>query len=106
VAHFRQLTSIQENGLELSMTAVPSVTSGPIQVHYGLSAAQENMQLQLFSLTGQMIADLTQEAFVSGTQGQHVVQLDLTKYNLADGMYMIRLGAGEHFLTERIMIAK
>lgn len=106
VAHFRQITSIQNNDFTLSMTAVPSITNGPVQVQYGLSVAQDQMQLQLFNATGQLIADLSADAFVSGAQGEHVVQLDLTKYGLADGMYMIRLMAGNQQITERVMIAR
>lgn len=106
VAHFRMLNSISENGLDLTMTAVPSITNGPVQVHYGLSAQTDNMQLQVFTSTGQLVADLSNSASLSGAQGNHVVQLDLSGYNLADGMYMIRLTAGASAITERVVIAR
>ncbi|HNA57469.1 MAG TPA: CotH kinase family protein [Chitinophagales bacterium] len=106
VAHFRLKTSVEENGVSVSMTAVPSVTAGPVQVHYGLSAAQDNMQLTVYSLTGQLIADLGADQLISGAQGEHIVSVDLNQYHLANGMYFIRLTAGNQSINERVMLAK
>ena len=81
-------------------------SAGPVQVHYGLSAAQDNMQLTVYSLTGQLIADLGADQLISGAQGEHIVSVDLNQYHLANGMYFIRLTAGNQSINERVMLAK
>ncbi|MEZ5014724.1 MAG: CotH kinase family protein [Chitinophagales bacterium] len=102
VAHFKMANAIDDMDGGTNLVVSPTVTSGQVNVTYTLANAQQNMQLQLFSVTGQLISNL-ENTDLSGAAGGHTVQLDLSGYNLSDGMYFIRLTAGQATANERIV---
>ncbi len=106
-AHFRSANAIDENeNGAIGLNVVPSVTGGPITVNYQLSDPQTDIVLSIFSVTGQLIASVSNAQSLSGTQGDHSVQLNLSDYNLSDGMYFIKLTAGSQTMNERVVYHK
>jgi hypothetical protein len=102
-AHFRATNAVVDNSAQIGLNVSPSVTSGQVNISYELSNYVENIRLELFSVTGQLITVINQNE-VSGAQGQHQVTINLTDYRLADGMYFIKLTAGNESQNERVIL--
>ena len=103
-AHFRTANAIDDITANIGLDVSPSVTNGPVTINYQLSANQEDIRMELFSVTGQLIAIINQQQNVSGTPGEHTVTINLQDYRLADGMYFIKLTAGNESQNERVIM--
>jgi len=103
VAHFRIANSVEDAQVNIGLDVAPSVTNGQITINYQLSNYQEDVHLELYSVTGQLITSLN-KASVSGAQGNHQVVINLNDYRLADGMYFVKLTAGNMSQNERVIL--
>lgn len=102
-AHFRTANAVNDNQVNIGLDVSPSATSGQVAINYQLSNYQENIRLEIFAVTGQLIAVINQQD-VSGAQGKHTVNINLQDYKLTDGMYFIKLTAGSESRNERVIL--
>ena len=102
-AHFRTANAVNDNQVNIGLDVSPSATSGQVDINYQLSNYEENIRLEIFAVTGQLIAVINQQD-VSGAQGKHTVNINLQDYKLADGMYFIKLTAGSESRNERVIL--
>ena len=103
VAHFKLVNGIDDiNNNALNMAVIPNVTSSMTTVSYQLTENAGDLSAALYSVTGELIADLS--GIVSPALGEHSFTLDLTSYHLAAGMYMLEMKANNQTVTQRIMM--
>ncbi|MFI5172238.1 MAG: CotH kinase family protein [Chitinophagales bacterium] len=103
-AHFKGGgTSIENDDANISLNVVPSVTSGTVNINYQLSENADVITLEIFSVTGQLITTISDAQTISGAIGDHSTSINLNDYNVADGMYFIKLTAGTNSMNERIV---
>lgn len=106
IAHFRYANAVDdETNNGLGMSVVPSITSDAVVVNYQLDKPEAAVTMELFAVTGQRIA-VIDNADITGAQGNHSVSLNLSGYNLSDGIYFIKLTAGGKTMNERIIFHK
>ncbi len=105
-AHFRFMNGIEEEEASIALNVVPSVTNGAITVNYQLSEPQNEILLEIYSVTGQLIAQINKEQVISGAQGSHAVEINLNDYQIANGMYFIKMTSGSQSMNERIVYSK
>lgn len=106
VAHFKGGTSIENQETNISLNVVPSITSGQVTINYQLTENADNIIVELFSVTGQLITQINNAQIISGAQGDHSVSINLNDYTIADGMYFIKLTADTQSMNERIVYNK
>ncbi len=86
-------------GLSLSLTPSP-ISAGYGQVSYSLPAAAF-VRMSLYDPLGREVAELHEGMAAAG---EHEVILDASR--LAPGTYVVRLAAGDHVLTRRVVVAR
>ena len=107
VAHYRLANAIEDEAVSgISLNVVPTITSGQIMISYSLDQPQDNLLLEVYSVTGEKITEINNASLLSGAQGDHSIALNLNDYNLADGMYFIRISAGNAAMNERVIYQK
>ncbi len=105
-AHFRIANSIEDQNVNMALQVAPSITNGTISINYQLDVPQDGLTLTLYSVTGQLIADINNQQNISGSQGNHSVTINLNDYQIANGMYFIKLTSGSNSMNERVIYNK
>jgi hypothetical protein len=95
VGHF---TGISEVNAQLPVQLYPNPTSGPATVKFHLNET-ENVIVDILSIDGKVCSSTT-NTLASGDQ-----ELKLNVADLTNGLYFIRLKAGNHQSTVRMSIA-
>ncbi|HYV92905.1 MAG TPA: T9SS type A sorting domain-containing protein [Chitinophagales bacterium] len=83
-----------------AMTVSPNPMSELSVINFDL-AAEENVLLQIFDVSGRLIATLADEAM---SAGDHNLQWNAADVN--SGIYFLKMEAGEYSATEKISIIK
>ncbi len=81
------------------------LTNGNIVISYELTESVNNLVIELYSLAGQKI-NIMDNHIASGIAGEHSIPINLSDFNLSEGMYFIKLTADEQVLNERIIYSK
>lgn len=100
-AHFKlpnAISNLENNSIKFLVS--PSITDNEITLQYQLSSDEE-ISLELFSITGNKIATLLPQSSVS--RGSYKLTVALDDFNLASGMYFIKMNVGGKNITERIL---
>src|SRR5690606_17191467 len=98
-------TSIDENGLDSPYTFAldqnyPNPFNPSTQIRFSVPE-QGQVSLQVFDMTGRMVAELLNESMPAGV---HTVQFDAQ--SVASGMYVYRLNAQGLSLTNKMTLIK
>ncbi|MBC8046014.1 MAG: CotH kinase family protein [Fimbriimonadaceae bacterium] len=104
-AHFKLANAIGDlDNVLVNLIVSPTVTNGNINITYQLSQAQ-NISLELYSVTGNKLADII-PANSNTPRGEYNLNVDLNTYNVAQGMYFIKMSAADKNITQRIVFAQ
>ncbi|MBK9506457.1 MAG: CotH kinase family protein [Chitinophagales bacterium] len=97
-AIFRTPTGI-ENIVQIPLSVYPSVFDDAVIINFELTEGA-TVSFDLYSVNGERIATKLVGNNVSGAQ---FISWDLTSYNLASGMYIIKFNADEHTQTIKVI---
>ncbi len=104
IAYFGLASSTKDLASNVKFQVFPNPTFGNLTVNYELEEAAD-LQLDLYSVIGDKISTIT-EINGSSAAGRFVKQIDLTKYNLAPGLYFLNFKADNTQKTVKVTIAK
>jgi hypothetical protein len=103
IAHFSLATKVITPTEQPSLAVYPTVVSDQLTVEYYIPEKMP-VSLQLFSLTGRAVLDLTPDNNVMA-QGGYTLQLDIAQAHLSPGAYFLRFIAGNEQKTVKLMVA-
>jgi hypothetical protein len=88
LVHFKSLTDINEQVAGLTaFNVVPSLTQGDVQVQFNMNEPG-NVRIELFSVTGSMLATISDGY---QTAGEQTLQVNLDNFGLSPGIYFVRI---------------
>ena len=98
-AVFRLPTAIEEENV-IPLSVYPSVFDNQIMVQFELND-NASVELELYTATGEKIA--TKNLGENVSPGSQFINWDLTDYNLASGIYIIRFYADNYYQSVKII---
>lgn len=82
-----------------SWSITPNPSNGPVRVALELNATYNEVSVEIFDITGKMVASEI-------ANNVNAVNHDFDFTNLANGMYLAKIGIDGNYTTEKIMISK
>ncbi len=92
-------TSIMESITDNDVSIYPNPLDQDANVEIELSQSQ-NVSLSVFDMTGKLVVSQNEGEL---SQGKHVVKVD--GKNLSDGIYLIKITAGQSLVTKKISVS-
>jgi hypothetical protein len=93
------ITSVEENFIdEVSFSIYPNPASTTVNINYLLNS-ESDVQVSVFNVTGNLI-----RAIDLGTLREQAHNLTLNISDLRNGMYFVRIQAGNSVITRRIQV--
>jgi hypothetical protein len=93
------LLDVDELSAVTNWSITPNPSSGPVRVSLELNATYNEVSVEIFDITGKMVASK-----ISNHVNAINHEFDLS--NLANGMYLAKIGVDGDYTTEKIMINK
>jgi len=97
--------SINENENPFGFNVYPSYTGDVVNIEYTLAKA-ENLSLQLYDVSGQLLADLLKSEKAMPQRGTNRMSIDLAGMGLAQGVYFIRLESNESRVAGKVVFVR
>jgi hypothetical protein len=88
IAHFKQTTGIDDAHIT-SLNVYPTLTQDMFVISYELTQ-QVDLSIRLYSVSGQMVKDLTADDQGLKDQGRHESSISMKQDQLAPGVYFLR----------------